>query len=76
MAQVTIYLDDDVLALVKAATRNSGLSRSQWIADAIRHRVKNEWPAAVVAMAGSWPDFPSAEEVRQSHGTDLSRERI
>lgn len=76
MAQVTIYLDDDILARVRAATKTTGASQSQWIAEAIRRRVNTEWPASVLAMAGAWPDFPTAEEIRESQGDDLSRERI
>ena len=76
MAQITIYLDDEVLALVKSATKTGGISQSQWIAGAVRRRVKTEWPAAVLAMAGAWPDFPTAEEIRDSRGADASRERL
>jgi hypothetical protein len=76
MAQLTIYLDDRVLALVKAATKTTGMSQSQWVAEAIRRRVNTEWPAAVVALAGAWPDFPTAEEIRKRQGNDSARERF
>lgn len=76
MAQVTIYLDDEVMALVKAATKTSGISQSQWIAEAVRLRVKKEWPDSVLAMAGAWPDFPTAEDIRDVQGADSSRERL
>jgi hypothetical protein len=76
MAQLTIYLDDNILALVKAATKTAGISQSQWVAEAIRRRVNTEWPASVLALAGAWPDFPTAEEIRESQGDDLSRERF
>jgi hypothetical protein len=76
MAQITIYLDDEVLALVKTATKTGGISQSQWIAEAVRRRVRTEWPAAVLAMAGAWPDFPTAQEIRESQGADTSRERL
>ena len=76
MPQLTIYLEDNVLALVKAATKASGISQSQWVAEAIRRRAKSEWPASVIALAGAWPDFPTAEEIRKSQGNDSSRERF
>lgn len=76
MAQITIYLDDEVLALVKEATKGAGVSQSQWIADAVRRRIKREWPASVVALAGCWPDFPSAEQIRARAGTDVRREDV
>ncbi len=75
MAKITISLDDEVLALVKAATKTAGISQSQWIAEAVRLRVKKEWPDSVLAMAGAWPDFPAAEEIRESQGTDSSQPR-
>jgi hypothetical protein len=76
MSQITIYLEDEVSALVKAAAKEAGVSRSRWIADAIRSRVGSEWPASVRALAGAWPDFPSAEEIRSSQGADAPREPL
>lgn len=74
LAQVTIYLDDDVLSLLNAASEDSGVSKSRWIAEAIRLRASKEWPAPFLALAGSWNDFPTAEEIRKSFGTDVPRE--
>jgi hypothetical protein len=76
MAQITIYLDDDVLAHIKAATKAAGMSKSQWIAEAIRLRMSKEWPDSVRALAGAWPDFPTLEEIRGQQGTDVTRERL
>ncbi len=76
MAQVTIYLDDETLTVVKTATKTGGVSQSQWIAEAVRERAKREWPAAVLALAGAWSDFPSADEIRAKHGVDVKRERL
>jgi hypothetical protein len=64
MGQITIYLDNDTVALVKASVKASGVSQSQWITEAIRQRVRREWPASVRALAGAWPNFPTAEEIR------------
>jgi hypothetical protein len=76
MAQITIYLEDDVLAKVKAATKAAGVSQSQWISEAVRLRMNKEWPAAVQQLAGAWPDFPSAEEIRDWQKSDLPRETL
>lgn len=76
MAQITIYLDNETTALVKAAVKAAGISQSQWVADAIRLRVRKEWPASVRALAGAWPDFPTAEEIRKRQATDVPRERL
>jgi hypothetical protein len=76
MGQVTIYLDDTVLAQVKAATKQAGISQSQWIAEAVRLRIRTEWPASIVDLAGARSDFPTAEEIRDSQSSDTRRERL
>ena len=53
MAQITIYLDDEVLASVNAAVKAAGTSKSQWIAEAIRARASKEWPASIRELIGS-----------------------
>lgn len=62
--------------MVKAATKATDVSQSQWIADAIRQRAKKEWPRAVLELAGAWPDFPSLEEIRKSYGEDVPRKKL
>jgi hypothetical protein len=74
MGQITIYLEDDLLSQVKAVTKAAGVSQSQWIAEAVRGRMRKEWPVAVRALAGAWVDFPSAEEIRKQHAPDSPRE--
>jgi hypothetical protein len=76
MAQITIYLDDDTSALIKAAVKQAGVSQSQWIAEAVRQRVRKEWPASVRALAGAWRDFPTAEQIRKRQAPDTLRERL
>jgi len=77
MAQkITIYLDGDTLELVTKTTRDSGVSRSRWIAEAIQLRMRAQWPEAVRALSGSWKDFPSAEEIRARQGKDSRRRRL
>jgi hypothetical protein len=76
MAQITIYLDDDTSALIKAAVKQAGVSTSQWIAEAVRQRVRKEWPASVRALAGAWSDFPSAEQIRKRQARDIPREHL
>jgi hypothetical protein len=76
MGQITIYLDDETGALLRAAVKASGLSQSQWVADAVRSRVHNEWPETVRALSGAWRDFPSIAEIRRGRGIDAARERL
>lgn len=76
MGQITIYLDEETKTLMDVAVRKSGISQSKWVAEAVRARVRGEWPRSVAALAGSWADFPSAEELRKGRGSDAGREPL
>ena len=76
MPQITIYLDEETEGLMKAAVEGSGISQSKWIAEAVRERVRSEWPRSIAALAGAWSDFPTAEQLRKKHGTDGAREPL
>ena len=62
MSQITLYLDDTTQALVDKAALASGVSKSRWVAEAIRHYAADEWPQACRDLAGSFPDFPLVEQ--------------
>ena len=76
MAQLTIQLDDELADRIHAATVAAGTTPSEWIADALRQRIQADWPQFVRDLAGAWPDFPTAEEIRSQTGSDLTRERL
>jgi predicted transcriptional regulator len=73
MSQVTIYLDDELENKMRAAAEAMNLSKSRWIAALIEEKLKNEWPASVIALAGAWEDFPTLEEIRSTTGVDSER---
>ena len=74
MGQVTIYLDDDSEAKMKAAAKASQVSTSKWVATLIQQELSEHWPGEVRELAGAWPDFPSEQELRQDKATDTPRE--
>ena len=74
MGQVTIYIDDKTEANMNAAVKASGVSKSKWVARVIREKAGAEWPQAVKESAGTWHDFPLAEDIRQTTGEDSKRE--
>lgn len=74
MAQVTLYMDDDTVARMRAAAKAAGLSASAWLAQLVRERTRGEWPPEVAALAGSWRELPSAEDSRGEQPSDLPRE--
>jgi hypothetical protein len=73
---VTIYLDHETEALMKAAAKAEGISQSKWVSELIQRKVSTEWPSEVVQLAGAWPDFPSAEEIRKGAGKDVRRVKL
>ena len=68
MSQITLYLDDTTQALVDQAAVASGMSKSRWVAEAIRHYAADAWPQACLDLAGSFPDFPLVE-----HGAERTQ---
>ena len=42
----------------------------------IREKLNNEWPIGVREAAGSWDDFPFAEEIRGEVHADTEREPL
>ena len=76
MAQVTIYLDRETERRVRRAAKSAGLPLSRWIALAVREKTACEWPQSVLDLAGKWPDFPTAEELRASQPADSQREKL
>jgi hypothetical protein len=44
--QVTLYIDVETSARMKAAAKAAGVSVSRWVADLIRAGTQAEWPAS------------------------------
>jgi hypothetical protein len=73
MSQITLYLDDATQALVDRAAQASGLSKSRWVAEAIRKQAAEAWPADWLALAGQFPDFP-VNDASAAQPADTPRE--
>jgi hypothetical protein len=73
MAQVTIYLADDLEAQARKAAKMRGTSLGRWIAEQVAEKVNNTWPPEVLAALGSFPDFPEVAGLRTGYGTDAPR---
>ena len=76
MAQVTIYVEPEIEAKMKAAAKAAGMSCSKWVAAIIRDKTQADWPASVAALAGAWRDLPQAGVLRAGVAVDLPREPI
>lgn len=73
MAQITLYIDDTTQQRLREAAAQRKVSQSQFVAELIRKATASQWPPEVLALAGSIPDFPSAEELRASQPPDAER---
>ena len=73
MAQITLYIDYSTQQRLREAAARRNVSQSQFVAELVRRATETEWPAEVVALAGSIPDFPDAREIRAGHGRDAER---
>jgi hypothetical protein len=76
MANITIYLPADVEQQVRKAAKASKLSVSKWVAECVTKSVATSWSPEFLALAGAFPDFPEAEELRKGYGKDVPRESL
>jgi hypothetical protein len=76
MGQVTIYIDDATEKKMLHIVEKAGISKSKWIAELIREKTATTWPENIIRLAGAWQDIPTAEEIRDGMGQDISRETI
>ncbi len=76
MGQVTLYMDEDTMARMRAAAEAAGLSMSAWLGQLVQERTRMEWPRSVVELAGAWRDLPTAEELRAAQPADVRRETL
>jgi hypothetical protein len=73
MAQVTLYIDEPTQARLREAAARQQVSQSQYVADLIRRATDPAWPDEVLALAGSVPDFPGVEALREGLPPDTAR---
>lgn len=76
MGRVTIYLDDETERKMVAKANVMKLSKSKWIANAIRQKMLDEWPDTVRKLPGSWDNFPSLDEIRAELSADTPSETL
>ena len=76
MAQITIYLPDEIENRARKAAKVKGTSVSRWIAERVVENLEHAWPKGVLDAAGAIPAFPDVVEIRAGYGKDAARERI
>ena len=76
MAQVTIYIPNDLESQIKAMASSLNISISKFISTLLEQKVQNEWSYSGKKLAGSWDDFPTLQEIRANQGQDALREEF
>lgn len=76
MAQVTIYIPNDLESQIKAVANSLNISISKFISTVLEQKVKNEWSSNSQKLAGAWNDFPTLQEIRANQGQDVPREEF
>ncbi len=76
MGQITIYIDDELEARIRAEAKAMRISQSKLVARLIKEKMAKKWPPSIAKLAGAWQDLPTAEEIRDSLGQDVAREKI
>ena len=63
MPQLAIYIGDALSTKLNKAIRDSGKSRSKWVADLIKAKLEDDWPEGFFELAGSWEGENTPEEI-------------
>ena len=75
MAQITIYIDNNLEEKIKEIAKNTGQSISKYISNAIEQKLNNSWNEDIKDLSCSWNDFPTIEEIR-TNIEDTKREEF
>ena len=63
MAQLAIYIEDQLAERLDKAAKASRKSKSKWVADAIKRTLQDQWPEGFFDLAGSWEDDIGPDEI-------------
>ncbi len=76
MAQITIYINNDLETKIKEIASSLDTSISKYISTVIEKNIDNNWNPKIKSLAGSWSDFPTIEEIRKCNVNDVKREEF
>jgi len=71
MAQVTIYMNNELESKIKNIANSLNISISKFIANVLEQKVQNEWHTKTKQLAGSWDEFPTLEEIRETKADNI-----
>ena len=78
MSQITLTLDEEVSEIINKMASAENITPDLWLSQFVERQVKKhqDWSPEVKALAGSWADFPSLDEIRGAQGEDAERESL
>ena len=80
MAQMAIYINNQLAERLEKAVKASGKSKSKWVAEAIKRSLQDKWPEGFFELAGKWKDDVGPEEIlnriRKGIGAHDKRESL
>lgn len=63
MPQLSLYLPDELLTELRARADEEHTSLSAFVTAVLERELTDTWPPAVTERAGTWPDFPTREDL-------------
>ncbi len=78
MSQITLTLDEEVKAIIYEMANAENIAPDLWLSQFVKVQIKQHqgWSPEVKALAGSWADFPSLNEIRGNDSNDVMRESL
>lgn len=77
MAQVTIYMDNNLEEKIKKLAKSTGISISKFISNILEQKVKTSWDDSVRDLSGSWSkDAAFDEDIKSYKTADVKREEL
>lgn len=77
MAQVTIYIDNNLEEKIKKLAKSTGISISKFISNILEQKVKTSWDDSVRELSGSWNDDASfGKDIKNYKVADAKREEL
>jgi hypothetical protein len=74
VAQVTLYMDEELRSRVEEAARRADMSVSRWVVRAVTENLERSWPDGWFDLFGSLEDEDLPEASRLDFPLDLPRE--
>ena len=76
MAQITIYIPNDLEKKIKKKSKELNISISRFITNILEQKIQNSWSSETKKLAGAWSEFEDAKILREVKAKDIKREEF